>query len=67
MQSLHPAPIFLSTLSVRRATWAASADYVHSKFLSTLSVRRATLTVTIWKLKVIFLSTLSVRRATAGG
>ena len=33
---------FLSTLSLRRATWAMPVLHTHHKFLSTLSLRRAT-------------------------
>ena len=59
--------LFLSTLSLRRATEPApTGNDKHNIFLSTLSLRRATiLTITIytvWK----FLSTLSLRRATRG-
>ena len=36
--------IFLSTLSLRRATWARGSRATYVEFLSTLSLRRATLT-----------------------
>ena len=57
--------IFLSTLSLRRATQVQQVLFLlEPKFLSTLSLRRATITTittyTAWK----FLSTLSLRRAT---
>ena len=56
--------LFLSTLSLRRATehgtWVASG----SSFLSTLSLRRATNQSRTSGLKFLFLSTLSLRRAT---
>ena len=38
----YDAPIFLSTLSLRRATTAAPLDFIQQSFLSTLSLRRAT-------------------------
>ena len=37
-----PTPIFLSTLSLRRATWACLSQSMTCVFLSTLSLRRAT-------------------------
>ena len=57
--------VFLSTLSLRRATFQNQILVHHNLFLSTLSLRRAT--ERRWKLDlfVIFLSTLSLRRATA--
>ena len=58
--------LFLSTLSVRRATPAMRAELaMHLIFLSTLSVRRATVNqVNRFSPIYLFLSTLSVRRAT---
>ena len=63
--SLSDIRIFLSTLSLRRATIFAVRPYDAPIFLSTLSLRRAT----PGKVKVVepgfvFLSTLSLRRAT---
>ena len=57
--------IFLSTLSLRRAT-IHKAPYTnfHDIFLSTLSLRRATAKATTLKTTMQFLSTLSLRRAT---
>ena len=56
---------FLSTLSLRRATYYCSCTVHNHRFLSTLSLRRATYglipPITFWTL---FLSTLSLRRAT---
>ena len=62
------AQLFLSTLSLRRATpkWTPSKCR-DKQFLSTLSLRRATFRG--WTLNIngpIFLSTLSLRRATRG-
>ena len=59
------ADIFLSTLSLRRATAAAiAAGVLLYQFLSTLSLRRATAKLA-WEGKgELFLSTLSLRRAT---
>ena len=58
--------IFLSTLSLRRATGEVGAVLVdHVKFLSTLSLRRATNKSTTLYIICIFLSTLSLRRATS--
>ena len=60
------ALIFLSTLSLRRATAGMHAQWpTQQEFLSTLSLRRATFRG--WTLNIngpIFLSTLSLRRAT---
>ena len=57
-------PIFLSTLSLRRATPTQQRKTKTNEFLSTLSLRRATgFGVGNWP-RVIFLSTLSLRRAT---
>ena len=39
---LRGSSIFLSTLSLRRATWAATVKCTFAQFLSTLSLRRAT-------------------------
>ena len=57
--------LFLSTLSLRRATcqWRRSVK-LFRQFLSTLSLRRATLTDDVSTGGKIFLSTLSLRRAT---
>ena len=58
--------LFLSTLSLRRATWLQIFLYYQdNRFLSTLSLRRATggCVAGNWP-RVIFLSTLSLRRAT---
>ena len=55
---------FQSTLSVRRATTAASTPTTGSQFQSTLSVRRATGAVHDGHGDGLFQSTLSVRRAT---
>ena len=59
--------VFLSTLSLRRAT-TSIAGRITSKgiFLSTLSLRRATIEEAITFYPPKFLSTLSLRRATAG-
>ena len=58
-------PLFLSTLSLRRATFSALglSWYIRS-FLSTLSLRRATAHYDNYNLHCVFLSTLSLRRAT---
>ena len=57
--------IFLSTLSLRRATRYASQTAAHMIFLSTLSLRRATqIVLTLVSKLNEFLSTLSLRRAT---
>ena len=56
--------LFLSTLSLRRATHWACPDGSAHLFLSTLSLRRATITITITCIVSRFLSTLSLRRAT---
>ena len=63
------AKLFLSTLSLRRATNACRDSAAsHPKFLSTLSLRRATedLEPSTTR-KLTFLSTLSLRRATLDG
>ena len=65
---LANAMLFLSTLSLRRATAhnPRSRKQLHP-FLSTLSLRRATPTQTKQtEVHTIFLSTLSLRRATVG-
>ena len=58
--------VFLSTLSLRRATlqnWRK--PHGQKTFLSTLSLRRATMNIVLWLgLTIRFLSTLSLRRAT---
>ena len=57
--------LFLSTLSLRRATIFAVRPYDAPIFLSTLSLRRATAYGRINDIsRLIFLSTLSLRRAT---
>ena len=57
--------LFLSTLSLRRATSCARAMVVGVLlFLSTLSLRRATLRSVLSMSNKTFLSTLSLRRAT---
>ena len=59
------AVIFLSTLSLRRATVGrAKGGWLSHGFLSTLSLRRATISDIFRKSKTEFLSTLSLRRAT---
>ena len=60
-----PTPIFLSTLSLRRATTAAPFDFIQQSFLSTLSLRRATSYLRALLSAPLFLSTLSLRRATS--
>ena len=57
--------VFLSTLSLRRATISIVLSIQPTKFLSTLSLRRATI-IRFCRLhqKYPFLSTLSLRRAT---
>ena len=56
--------IFLSTLSLRRATsWSGFSECIYA-FLSTLSLRRATASILCTSNINIFLSTLSLRRAT---
>ena len=61
-----PRAIFLSTLSLRRATpHGQKTKGHHSVFLSTLSLRRATMMPPfIACVSCVFLSTLSLRRAT---
>ena len=59
--------LFLSTLSLRRATIAWSPDRQARAFLSTLSLRRATVKDAIARSNAQFLSTLSLRRATEVG
>ena len=56
--------LFLSTLSLRRATRGWTLNINGPIFLSTLSLRRATDSSTLMKCQVKFLSTLSLRRAT---
>ena len=57
--------IFLSTLSLRRATLVIKNRTAFSVFLSTLSLRRATVArLTKFVSLTLFLSTLSLRRAT---
>ena len=61
------SPVFLSTLSLRRATVSFMLyDTTALIFLSTLSLRRATSVVFLLLGAGVFLSTLSLRRATAG-
>ena len=57
-------PIFLSTLSLRRATPTQQRKTKTNEFLSTLSLRRATRSRKISTRPCQFLSTLSLRRAT---
>ena len=57
--------IFLSTLSLRRATCNGSYHRPHLRFLSTLSLRRATHNRVALIPHQQFLSTLSLRRATS--
>ena len=56
--------LFLSTLSLRRATSDRGVSIRYGKFLSTLSLRRATTMVGAGMTILPFLSTLSLRRAT---
>ena len=58
------ANLFLSTLSLRRATFWNMAHVEGGEFLSTLSLRRATHGTTSKVRNRRFLSTLSLRRAT---
>ena len=59
------AHVFLSTLSLRRATLPQPPQRPTRPFLSTLSLRRATLAVLCYTGSLyVFLSTLSLRRAT---
>ena len=55
---------FLSTLSLRRATYMYMIKHINHTFLSTLSLRRATVEKIITFYPPVFLSTLSLRRAT---
>ena len=57
--------IFLSTLSLRRATITITITCIAWKFLSTLSLRRATMILMQRFCVSTFLSTLSLRRATS--
>ena len=61
----HEASGFLSTLSLRRATWRWQLKSCWAQFLSTLSLRRATTAASALHTLIKFLSTLSLRRATA--
>ena len=62
---LANAMLFLSTLSLRRATFKNHIFFRHhSLFLSTLSLRRATIVSSAGTMGKSFLSTLSLRRAT---
>ena len=56
--------LFLSTLSLRRATRRGVILSLNTQFLSTLSLRRATTPTSYWRRQKLFLSTLSLRRAT---
>ena len=57
--------VFLSTLSLRRATLEKASKTSKVIFLSTLSLRRATFGFSyFYIIKITFLSTLSLRRAT---
>ena len=60
----RPARLFLSTLSLRRATDDQTTTNNGTTFLSTLSLRRATYGRINDISRLIFLSTLSLRRAT---
>ena len=64
--SFAPNPkTFLSTLSLRRATYQKRSSKTHDRqFLSTLSLRRATHGTNSGTNSTLFLSTLSLRRAT---
>ena len=58
-------PLFLSTLSLRRATGCVAGNWPRGIFLSTLSLRRATPSIPLeMTADMRFLSTLSLRRAT---
>ena len=59
-----PRAIFLSTLSLRRATSTTIITTCIARFLSTLSLRRATVDALELAGAMLFLSTLSLRRAT---
>ena len=59
-----PTLRFLSTLSLRRATFLPADRMSHQEFLSTLSLRRATGRQPALSQSSAFLSTLSLRRAT---
>ena len=60
-------PVFLSTLSLRRATYVPfTMPDLGKGFLSTLSLRRATIRAYQRYFPPEFLSTLSLRRATCG-
>ena len=56
--------LFLSTLSLRRATTVLELQCILGRFLSTLSLRRATEGSICLDSRLLFLSTLSLRRAT---
>ena len=59
--------VFLSTLSLRRATSGHdTGGRIRQRFLSTLSLRRATCVCWMVPSRLLFLSTLSLRRATGG-
>ena len=59
--------VFLSTLSLRRATKVCPDLIQQLQFLSTLSLRRATVHALKFADTMLFLSTLSLRRATNSG
>ena len=61
-----PRLVFLSTLSLRRATGGVETQCRYDFFLSTLSLRRATEQYQKIIKRELFLSTLSLRRATPG-
>ena len=63
-QLWHGVFLFLSTLSLRRATICKMINSAQKLFLSTLSLRRATRSAITIKNPIVFLSTLSLRRAT---
>ena len=64
LYQLYDTYAFLSTLSLRRATWARGSRVTYVEFLSTLSLRRATPQKPSHHRNREFLSTLSLRRAT---
>ena len=65
--NLRTTALFLSTLSLRRATDKVPNQGKINQFLSTLSLRRATACVGVGDAHLGFLSTLSLRRATFSG
>ena len=65
MPAVSALVLFLSTLSLRRATRGLLGRAKSGVFLSTLSLRRATFATFCDILNMSFLSTLSLRRATS--